>query len=461
MQSKSRKEKGGRKHFPTCTCFLLLGGLLVFWPANFAKAQQQTPSSLPGQSGATAPSSTTEEAASGTPATGLQSGPQQSSPQASPGPGIGTTAANLQFVEVRASSNLSRITGPARERSFLTDGNNNAVDVSYLEDFTRGMQLLEVVSVLRYTDDIRTDPERNSVQRAYLRISGPRSEFNFGDYLVNYTRLTHNQNLKGFHFIRSASWGQGFRLLGNVGTFTDRYGSLFRKDLPGKPFTRVVSGLRAEQKIGQDKTIALNWSYGNDRVSSLPLDTPFRPVANNVASLDARMRFFNAWNLEGEIAYSSTNFDTRSSEGNCKDLPIRGECKDYALRFDNSVRKGPWNFAVYFTRIMPSFSAINARQVADLQDLQARASVQLGERVSLQGSYRRTNDDLRRKKPQPGTVFQIPEVRLSIRAFSNTLIDIGYKERRQEQSGFVRPIDRVTRTNPPISQNYDARPLSA
>ncbi len=340
-------------------------------------------------------------------------------------------------MEVRASSNLARITGPARERSFLTDGNNHAIDFSYLEDFTRGMHRLEVNSVLRYTDDIRTDPERNSVQRAYFRINGPRSEYNFGDYLVNYSSLTYNQNLKGFHFIQSAPWGQGFRLLGNAGTFTDRYGSLFREELPGKPFTRVVSGLRAEQTIDRDKMIALNWSYGNDIAGSLPGTTTFRPVvANNVASLDARMTFFNAWNLEGEIAYSSLSRDTRKRIGNRKN-------KDYALRFDNSVRKGPWNFNVYFTRIMPSFFAVNARQVADLQDLQARASVQLGERVSLQGSYRRTNNDLRGQNRRPETVFQMPDVRLSLRVVGNTLIDMGYKERHQDQFGSA---DRVTQT---------------
>jgi len=167
-------------------------------------------------------------------------------------------------VELRESSNLTRVTGVARDRSFLTGGQNNAVDLSYLENFGLGMRRIEASSVLRYTDDRRVDPEHSSVQRAYFRITGPHSEYNLGDYLVSYSRLTYNQNVKGLHFIRTVPWGNGFRLLGNAGAFTDRYGSLFKEDLPGKPLTRVVSGLRAEQKIAADKTIGLNWAYGND-----------------------------------------------------------------------------------------------------------------------------------------------------------------------------------------------------
>ena len=382
-----------------------------------------------------------------------------------PAPSAGATTTLTQrpassdrlFVEMRAFSNLSRITGPAQDSSFLTDGNNNAIDFSYLQDFTFGMRQVEAVSVLRYSDDRRVDPERNSLQRAYLRISGPQSEYNFGDYLVNYSRFSFNQNMKGLHFIRRAAWGHGFRLLGTVGTFTDRYGSLFKGwredvaarggilevgDLPGKPYTRLVSGLRAEQKVDVDKTLGFNWSYGNDIVRSIPIDPligrePLIPIANQVLSLDARMLISRVWDLQAEAAYSITNSDTRFSRGNRK---------DYALRFDNSIRTGPWNLGLYYSRMMPSFAAINARQVADLQDALVRLGVQLSGSTQAQFNYRRTNDNLRGQNPNPETVFQLPEVRLSFRdlpGLGGSLVDVGYRERRQEQSGLA---DRVTRT---------------
>src|SRR5262249_2220950 len=154
-----------------------------------AATVQQTPVQLPGQVGnAMAPSAQSSQSRS-----------------------------NMQFLEFRALSNLTRVTGVARDRSFLTAGNNNAVDLSYLEDWGLGTHQVELLSTFRYTDDARIDPEHSSVQRAYLRISSPRSEYNFGDYLVSYSRLTYNQNLKGFHFVRQVSWGRGFRLMGNAG----------------------------------------------------------------------------------------------------------------------------------------------------------------------------------------------------------------------------------------------------
>ena len=129
---------------------------LIFIGASRLPAQDQTPTTLPGQSSG------------------------QLAPAASQG------SSTLRFIEVRAFTNLTRITGEARERSFVTDGNNNGIDFSYLGDYTHGLRRVEASSILRYTDDRRVDPERNSVQRAYLRLSGPRYEYNFGDYLVSY-----------------------------------------------------------------------------------------------------------------------------------------------------------------------------------------------------------------------------------------------------------------------------------
>src|SRR5262249_34991653 len=150
-----------------------------------------------------------------------------------------------------------------------------------------------------------------------------------------------------------------------------------------------------------------------------------------------RMLFARIWNMEGEIAYSHTNKDTRVSSVNRK---------DYALRFDNSVRTHVGTFDVLFTRIMPSFLAINARQVADLQDLLARASVPLSRHMQVQAVYRRTENALRETSLTPRTVFQAPEYRLSLRdlaGLGSTVLDVGYRERYQNQTGLS---DRVTRT---------------
>lgn len=355
-------------------------------------------------------------------------------------PSLGAGTGNLQFIELRAFSNVTRVTGEARDRSFLTPGNNNDVDFSFLQDFSRGVVHFEAVAVGRYTEDPRVDPEHSSLQRAYFRASTMHSELNLGDYLVNYSRFTYNQNLKGLHYIHR--WGSGFRLLANAGTFTDRFGSLFKDNLPGKPFTRVVSGVRAEQRFGFSKLLAFNWAYGNDIARSIPLDPvtgtePFVPVHNNVVSLDTRMNFFNAWDVQAEAAYSNLNPDTRFSHDNRK---------DYALRVDNSFRKGTWSIYENFNRIMPSFYAVNARQVADLQDLNLRVSDEVGNHATVLASYRRTHDDLRENNLRPRTVFQLPEYRVSLHDLphlGSTLLDFGYRERHQRQKGLVSRITRV------------------
>jgi hypothetical protein len=404
---------------------LLIGALcLAFGSAAFA--QTQNPTQLPGD---TAPAAGTAAQTSTAPV------PQSRI-------GIGADTGQVEFFEIRHFSNLTRITGTARDRSFLTGGYNNAVDLNFLQSMTRGVHRFEFVSVGRYTDDQRVDPEHNSLQRAYFRVNAPGYEVNIGDYLVSYTRFTYNQNLKGLHFIKRAPWGAGFRLMGNAGTFTDRYGSLWKDNIFGKPYTRVVSGLRAEQRFSATKQVAFNWGYGNDIVRSIPVDPltgtqPFVPVHNNVGSFDARMTFFKAWDMQGEAAYSATNPDTRH---------FGFHRKDYAVRFDNSVRAGRWTFGEYYTRIMPSFYAVNARQVADLQDVLGKAGVQLSNKISFQASYRRTNDDLRERNTRPQTVFQLPEAHMSFRdlpGLGSMLFDVGYRERHQRQAGFASQVTRA------------------
>ena len=399
-------------------------------------APEQNPTGLPGQSG---PNVQPAQTNTTTPPLTTPSSPPPQIPVSSAATGTG----ELQYFELHEFSNVTRVTGEARDRSFLTAGYNNALDFSLLQDFSHGVHRFELVSVGRYTDDPRVDPEHNSLQRAYFRITSPRSEINIGDYLVSYSRFTYNQNLKGLNFVWGApsTASSGFRLFGNAGTFTDRYGSLWKDYLPGKPFTRIVSGVRAEERFTRDKLIAFNWAYGNDIVRSVPVDPftgtqPFVPVQNDVASVESRMSFGRVWDMQAEGAYSLTNPDTRV------DNFYR---KDYAVRFDNAFRLGSWNITENFTRIMPSFYAVNARQVADLQDGMLRVSDQLSSRAMVQVSYRRTNDDLRDQNPNPRTVFQLPEARVSFRdlpGLGNVLLDFGYRERHQEQLGLA---SRVTR----------------
>ena len=189
---------GQGKHLPSGIYLILVSVLFLPTFGGSAAAQEQTPSGLPVRriiaTTRLMPAPAQEQTPSGLP------GQAGTVPGGAPGV-TGSGNGNLRFVELRETSNLTRVTGEARDRSFLTGGQNNAVDLSYLENFGLGTRRIEASSVLRYTDDRRVDPEHSSVQRAYFRITGPHSEYNLGDYLVSYSRLTYNQNVKGLHVL--------------------------------------------------------------------------------------------------------------------------------------------------------------------------------------------------------------------------------------------------------------------
>lgn len=210
------------------------------------------------------------------------------------------------YLEIKSNIDGTQLQGN-RERSFLHEGANLTSEVSFFSNTpVLGIRRFEHLVVFRYTDNPRVDPERNTMQRAYLRFIGPSFEANVGDSLVNYSRLTFSQNIKGLNLRKNLT--QRLRITGTVGFFTDRWGSLYRnftafRDLaldcqsaskpgepapgciesppgsnqfvlspvnPGKPYARLVGGARLEERVGRNGWLAANWSHGKDLLQSLP-----------------------------------------------------------------------------------------------------------------------------------------------------------------------------------------------
>jgi hypothetical protein len=188
------------------------------------------------------------------------------------------------YIELRYNVDGTDIQGN-KQRSFLHPGINHTAEFSFFTNEKIGERYrFEMLAVGRYTNNPQVDPERNSIQRAYLRLGGPGFEVNLGDALINFSRMTFNQNVKGLTL--SKKLRPGLKFIGTVGFFVDRWGSLYRdytvfRDLtgppnplaPGKPYTRFVAGTRVEQQIGRGSWIALNWSHGKDLQQSLPEGT--------------------------------------------------------------------------------------------------------------------------------------------------------------------------------------------
>lgn len=178
----------------------------------------------------------------------------------------------------------SQVLAAAPGKPRVCDSINNMSEISFLNNApVFGSYRFETSIVGRYTDNPRVDPERNSLQRAYLRLVGKNLEATLGDSLVNYSRLSFSQNIKGLHVWRQLS--EKVRLTGTVGFFTDRWGSLYRsaeyfRDItsttpfnpasPAKPYSRAVAGMRLERAAGKNGWAAFNYSRGKDLLQSLP-----------------------------------------------------------------------------------------------------------------------------------------------------------------------------------------------
>ncbi len=356
---------------------------------------------------------------------------------------------NQLFIELKAGYNNVGIDPDTRgpdgrpARSFLTPGDNGFVDLTIFQDHSFNKQdRIQFLGVVRNTNDPRIDPEQNSFQRGYLRFITPKTEINYGDYLVSYSRFTYNQNIKGVHVTRQ--FGEHFKLMANGGVFTDRWGSIFKDYLIGKPYTRVVAGLRAEARVNNDKVFGFNFSEGRDQLGSIRRDLRgnLQGVDNQIVSMDAKLRFGRIFALDGEIAESWTNFDIAR---------LRTKKSDYAARLDTTTRAGAFFLRTTYTRMMPNFLSVNARQLADLQDAGVRGGFDIGTHVSFEAAYRQTSNNLNNDRLDRTTTFRVPEVRASFRqlpGLGRSIFDVGYRERQQEgpfTSATGLTEDRVTR----------------
>lgn len=357
--------------------------------------------------------------------------------------------------EVRLMTRYSQIGGDAqgRARSFHNEGSNNLAEFNYFIDRSAfSGYRFQFLSMFRGTDDNSIDPERNSVQKGYVRLYNARNEFTFGDALVNYSRLTFNQNVKGVSVASRLT--DRWKFSSVAGVFIDRYGSLF-KDQPagcfpaaggtalndpmcGRPFTSFVSGARLEYALTRDSAVGFNLSTSDDLAFTRrdqPFNTSPLPAANRVGSVDLKWQK-GMFRMDSEFAYSATDFDTRG--GACiapcdprLPTPGLGLQSDWGGRFDASFRHHKWTFRGSYVRYQPNFASMNGRQIADLQDLLFRVSYDLTDFLAIDGTMRRSNDDLRGQNPYQKTLWG-PEARLmfhDLPFYRKAVVELGYRHR--------------------------------
>ena len=408
------------------------------------------------------------------------------------------------YVELRYNVDGTDIQGNA-DRSFLHQGINHTVELSFFnKEAVWGNYKLEILGIGRYTNNPQVDPQRNSLQRAYVRLTGPSFEVNLGDALVNFSRLSFNQNVKGLTLTKKIH--PRLKFIGTVGFFIDRWGSLYTdytafRDLtgpanpfaPGKPYSRFVAGTRLEQDFGRSDWIALNWSHGKDLQQSLPDATlacedpvtgaisilPLNPgcpggqpevagfrrpfpdaVNNDVVTADTNLQFAPIrLGMKGEFAYSWTSGGmppVGADPTNFACAPISpivgaevldsrcfsGQVGDWAGRFEATERIKRLNWRVDYSRYEPNFFSANARQIRDLQDFTVRGEYELTRNVSIVGMWRRSNDNLNGQNTFTNVV-RAPEGRLVLHdiPFRRMSLEMGYRERNLDTPGNPSPLD--------------------
>jgi hypothetical protein len=271
---------------------------------------------------------------------------------------------------------------------------------------------------------------------------------------VNLSRLTFNQNVKGFY--ANMAIGDAWRVMGFTGIFIDRYGSLY-KDLVGRPFMAATSGLRVERSLfNRDTKLGFNFSDSRDQTSSLPAAlngvAPF-PADNDILSLDLRAATKNGFRFDSEFAYSFTDFDNRTSPGCVAPCDTRiaqnalnRRQGDYGGRMEASYRYRGLSFRSSYVRYQPTFSSANARQISDLQDFVFRTSYDLTSWLTADGTIRRSNNNLRGQLPFQTTLWG-PEGKFifhDLPFYQRAIFELGYRHRDVGSSDGI-SIDRFVR----------------
>jgi len=327
-------------------------------------------------------------------------------------------------------------------QSFLSPGANTLGEVNFYEDKKfLTTQRIQILAMVRGTNDYSIDPETTSLQKAYVRIYGARDEYIVGDALMNFSRMSLQQNIKGV----ATAWklGDNWKLSLINGIYIDRYGSLY-KDIPSRPYMSWVDGARLEYKINKNSIIGANFVSSEDKTDSLP-DQPVGfapwPASNRVGTVDGRFNI-KGLRIDSEIAYSWTDFDKRQSS-NCEiscdsrePQPELGTQGDWSGRIEGIYRYQKFTFRGAYARYEPNFASIQARQIPDLQDMVARVTYDVNDYITLDGTVRRANDDLKEQLPYETRLLG-PEARVSFHNlpfYTRGIFDVGYRYRDTHSS---------------------------
>ncbi len=246
------------------------------------------------------------------------------------------------------------------------------------------------------------------------------------------------------------SWklGDSWKLTTVGGVFIDRWGSVWN-DILGRPYLATVAGSRLEYKLTKRSALGFNFSYSKDNVGTLPpaiIGTPPEPAENKVGSVDLKLQFPWGLRMNAEYAYSFTDFDIRQGALPCVSNtppcdtrmpePGIGTQGDWGARAEATYRWHKLTLRGSFVRYQPNFASVNARQINDLQDGIFRATYDLTHFLTLDGTVRRSNNNLRSQLTATPTGYETvlwgPEMHFILHDlgfYRRAVLEFGYRDR--------------------------------
>ncbi len=162
------------------------------------------------------------------------------------------------------------------------------------------------------------------------------------------------------------------------------------------------------------------------------------PANNRLMSFDSKLQFKNGLRLDGEIAYSFTDFDRRFA-GACAapcdtriPQPTLDRTQgDWGGRIEGNWRMNKWSLRTAYVRYQPNFASINARQISDLADFAFRTSYDMTDWLTVDATVRHSNNDLKKQLPFQTTLWG-PEGKMvfhDLPFYKRGTLELGYRHR--------------------------------
>lgn len=225
---------------------------------------------------------------------------------------------------------------------------------------------------LRSTDDPRLNPQRASLDGVKLQFRSGKAQFSAGDVFESFSQYSLSTALKGATLTVGDDEQAGTSFQAVYGNADPRWG-VFSPGDAGPYIHRTVYGAKVSHRMGETAGMGLSFIRATD--SGRPTDTD--PLyRNDLLSLTADYVLPNAWKLDGELTWSTTN---ESPSAGVADLDYKGR----GLRLQAVGPLGRGKMTLQYENVQPKFYTTVGAATSDRERIRARYRQKLDPRTLM------------------------------------------------------------------------------